>query len=276
MRTVCNVCRTILIPVFFILIFMSGCGQEKSGKLSDPWPVTDGQGVSRHYNLYLPAVKKPDMPLLVYFHGVMSEEFKDKPVLKGYTGSPVSETGLVPFCNAKGIILLEMLPSYSYRFLDVEAHGWSPLYREIDGVEKCIDKVVMEQGIRAGNVILAGISAGAVISHHLANRRPDHYEAVLSHSQAYIDEKNNLLTPDPGKGKFGVVFCYTKGDYNNLKELCLRSYEIYRRKGFNTVLLKDLHQGGHQWSSLTNGRLWRSVLNVSENNPGSNRHPAQN
>ena len=245
-------------------IFFFSCVREKTGKMSDPWPVSDSLGMKRNYNLYIPAVKKKDMPLLVYFHGVMSEGFRNKLVLKGYTGSPLRETGLIPFCSVNGILLLEVFPSYSYEFLDVEARGWSPLKDEIEGVERCIDMVISKKKTRKGNVFLAGISAGAVMAHHLANRRPDHYMAVLSHSQAYINETNGLLEPSMNDKKFGVVFCYTKGDYDNLKELCEKSFEIYKEKGYPAVLLRDLPPESHRWSESTNPRFWRLLVKLSQ------------
>jgi len=250
--------------LIFVIIIFSGftasCKDNNSGVLNNPISVFDENGVMRNYNLHLPDKSDGDSPLLVYFHGVRSEGFKNMPVLKGYTGSPLKETGLIPFCRMNGIALLEILPSYSYKFLDVKAYGWSPFEKEINGVEKCIDIVIENFNIDSGNVFLAGISAGAVLSHHLANRRPGKYKAILSHSQAYISENDEILYPEVSGDKFGVVFCYTKGDYDNLKEFCEESYNVYKKNGYNTVILRDLPLLGHKWSNSTNGRFWRSLI----------------
>lgn len=243
----------------------SGCTKNREGVLSNPIKVIDKNGVERNYNLHLPDKSDGDLPLLVYFHGVRSDEFKNKPVLKGYTGSPLKETGLKPFCRINGIALLEILPSYSYKFLDVKAYGWSPFEKEIDGIEKCIDVVLENFNIDSEEVYLAGISAGAVLSHHLANRRPGKYKAILSHSQAYISENNEILSPKVSGIKFGVVFCYTKGDYENLKEFCEKSYSVYKKNGYNSVLIRDLPPLSHKWSNSTNGRFWRSLLRTGGN-----------
>lgn len=258
---------TILLVGGFVLIkgLTTGHDVDKEAALHNPVRVVDKNGVTRNYKLYLPVKSDEDIPLLVYFHGVRSEGFRDKHVLKGYTGSPLIETGLIPFCRVNNIALLEILPSYTYRFMDLDAHGWSPFEKEIDGIEKCIDTISGKYNIDNRKIFLAGISAGAVMSNHLANRRPGKYKAIISHSQAYISEDNKVLIPD-GKGKkFGVVFCYTKGDYKNLKDICERSYKIYKENGYNTVLLRDLPPLSHKWSNSTNGRFWRSLLMTGGN-----------
>ncbi len=252
-----------------VLLTIPGCSKSESGKLTNPIEIVDSAGVTRNYNLYLPEKGEGDLPLLVYFHGVVSDGFKNMPVLKGYTGSPAAETGLVPFCNANKIILLEMLPSYTYKFLDVDASGWSPFDKEIDGIEKCIDTVIREYNIDRKKVYLAGISAGAVISNHLANRRPQKYSAILSHSQAYISENNVILEPVESEIKFRVIICYTKGDYKNLKDICESSYKKYKEKNFDVVLLRDLPPLSHKWSNSTNGRFWRLLQNERGNIPPS-------
>ncbi len=258
-----------IIILILILIIPAGsyfgCAKNSKRILSNPIEVIDKNGVERNYNLHLPEKSGGDLPMLVYFHGVRSQEFKNKPVLKGYTGSPLEETGLIPFCRMNGVALLEILPSYSYKFLDVKAYGWSPFEKEIDGIEKCIDLVVENFNIDSGNVFLAGISAGAVLSHHLANRRPGKYKAILSHSQAYISENNEILSPVIYGKKFGVVFCYTKGDYDNLKEFCEESYSVYKKNGYNPVILRDLPPLSHKWSNSTNGRFWRSLQRAGGN-----------
>jgi len=250
--------------VQILLLFIFGCAESSKGKLSNPIEIADSSGVIRNFNIYFPKKGEGELPLLVYFHGVRSEGFKDKPVLKGYTGSPVSETGLIPFCNANSIILLEILPSYTYKFLDVEASGWSPFEKEIEGIETCIDTVIKKYNIDSGQVYLAGISAGAVMSNHLANRWPGKFRGILSHSQAYISEKNEILEPiDSGK-KFKVIICYTKGDYQNLKDICESSYEKYKEHNYNVVILRDLPPSGHKWSNSTNGRFWRLLSGRNE------------
>jgi len=256
--------RFIFKTIIYLLIlivtfgFYLNCNKKSKGKLSNPVKIIDNNGVERNYNLYLPdTISKQKFPLIVYFHGVRSDGFKGIAVLKGYTGSPVAETGLIPFCNVNGIALLEILPSYSYKFLDVNAHGWSPFDKEIGGVEKCIDTVIDEYNIDVNNVYLTGISAGAVMSNHLANRRPGKYKAILSHSQAYISENNEILFPVDSIKKFRVIICYTKGDYRNLKDICEKSYEKYNEKGYDTVILRDLPPLSHKWSNSTNGRFWR-------------------
>jgi len=250
--------RFIIPAVIPLFLFFSGCGTSTPTVLNNPVRIVDAEGMVRNYTLYLPGKGNgEELPLLVYFHGVRSGEFKNIAVLKGYTGSPVSETGLIAFCRVNHIALLEILPSYSYKFMNVEAAGWSPIDREISGIETCIDAVAGNYNISQDNIYLAGISAGAVISHHLANRRPGRYRAVLSHSQAYINEKNEILTPTPGRGKFGVVFCYTAGDYENLKQLCESSYKVYKENGFEAVILRNLPPLSHMWSNSTNGRFWR-------------------
>ncbi|MCK5003954.1 MAG: prolyl oligopeptidase family serine peptidase [Candidatus Aminicenantes bacterium] len=258
-----------IIPYILILTVLTGsylcCNKKENGALSNPIEVIDKNGVERNYNLHLPDKSNSDFPLLIYFHGVRSDEFKNKPVLRGYTGSPLEETGLIPFCRINGIALLEILPSYSYKFLDVNAHGWSPFEKEIDGIEKCIDVVIENFSIDSGNIFLAGISAGAVLSHHLANRRPEKYKAILSHSQAYISENNEILSPVISGEKFGVVFCYTKGDYDDLKEFCEESYNVYKKNGYNSIILRDLPPISHKWSNSTNGRFWRSLLRTGGN-----------
>ncbi|MEN8154098.1 MAG: PHB depolymerase family esterase [Acidobacteriota bacterium] len=245
---------TILIMVFFI----SGCGKNKSKYeiLKTPFNVKDKFGTDREYKVFMPGSDKK-VPLLVYFHGVMSDKFKNMPVLKGYTGSPVEETGLIPFCRANRIALLVIKPAYSYRFLNVESYGWSPFEKEINGIEKIIDIIMAKFNIDREEVYLSGISAGAVLSNHLANRRPELYNAILSHSQAYISEDNRLLEPAAEGPKFGLVIGYTKGDYKNLIDICTKSYEIYKKNGYKAVLLKDLPPLSHKWSDSSNRRFWR-------------------
>ncbi|MEN8222242.1 MAG: PHB depolymerase family esterase [Acidobacteriota bacterium] len=256
MKSIKNILFFIVILQIVLLVF-PGCSKSVKGKLSNPIEIKDMNGVIRNYNIYFPERSDGDLPLLVYFHGVRSEGFRDKPVLKGYTGSPVKETGLIPFCKANKIVLLEILPSYTYRFLDVDAYGWSPFHKEFGGIEKCIDTVIDEYNIDMDNVYLAGISAGAVMSNHLANRRPGKYNAILSHSQAYISEKNDILVPVDSAEKFKVIICYTKGDYKNLKDICEQSYVKYKDNGFNAVILRNLPPLSHKWSNSTNGRFWR-------------------
>ena len=246
-----------IVIIHMFLLIPQGCSESERGKLSNPIEIVDSAGVIRNYNIYFPEKGEGDLPLIVYFHGVRSDGFKDKPVLKGYTGSPVEETGLLPFCNINKIVLLEILPSYSYKFLDVDAFGWSPFDKEIEGIEKCIDTVIDKYNIDGEKIYLAGISAGAVMINHLANRKPEKYRAILSHSQAYISENNEILDPADHERKFKVIICYTKGDYKNLKDICERSYKKYKESDYDVVILRDLPPLNHKWSNSSNGRFLR-------------------
>ena len=247
----------IIVFIHILLLVPQGCSKSDRGKLSNPIKIVDTAGLVRNYNIYFPEKGDGDLPLFIYFHGVRSDRFKEKPVLKGYTGSPVEETGLLPFCNTNKIVLLEILPSYSYKFLDVDASGWSPFGKEIGGIEKCIDTVIDEYNIDRNRVFLAGISAGAVMANHLANRRPEKYKAILSHSQAYINENDEILDPSDHEKKFRVIICYTKGDYKDLKDICERSYKKYKESGYDIVILRELPPLSHKWSKSSNGRFWR-------------------
>jgi len=252
----------IMFPILIgILILgpLTGCRKTEEGKFTNPIPIEDENGKVRNFNLYLPKGGGEGRPLLVYFHGVRSEKFKNIPVLKGYTGSPVEETGLIPFCNARCIVLLEILPSYSYRNLGVEAHGWSPFEKETGGIEKCIDSVIRKYDIQRDQVYLAGISAGAVMCNHLANRRPGVYRGILSHSQAHISETDEILDPVDTDNPFRVIIAYTKGDYRNLKEICELSYARYKEKGYPAFLIRDLPPKSHKWSNSSNARFWRML-----------------
>ena len=199
---------------------------------------------------------------MVYFHGVMSEGFKSIPALKNYTGSPVEQTGLIEFCKRQGIILLVPRSAYRYTFLDQEATGWLPFNKEIDGIEKMIDLVVEKYPVSSKDIYLVGISAGAGMCHHLANHRPDFYGAIFSHSQGYVNKNNRLLKPAVKGPGFGVVFCYTLGDYDNLIKICVESEKIYRQAGYLTVMLKNLSPESHSWDRASNRRFWRYLQKV--------------
>ena len=228
----------------------------EEGPLRTPFPVTDSLGNSREYRLFLPDKGKSPLPLLVYFHGVVSPGFKTIPGLREYTGSPIEETGWIPFCRARRIALLVPEARYEYTFLKQTSKGWLT-EKEMDGVEKIIDAVVAEYPIDKGRIFLAGISAGAVFSHFLANHRPAFYSAIVSHSQAYVSERNEVLEPAVPGPQFGIVFCYNIGDYKQLIGFCVKSEEIYRRAGYRTVLLPDLPPQGHAWSGENNARFWK-------------------
>ena len=204
--------------------------------------------------------------MLVYFHGVMSDGFQEIPTLKGYTGSPVEETGLIQFARANGILLVVPKPAYTYLFLDKKARGWLPFEKEMDGIEKMIETVIAEFPVDEQEVYLAGISAGAGICHQLANRNPNRYNAVLSHSQGYVGEGDGdrvLSPPQAGPG-FGVVFCYNRGDYPNLIAICEESEEKYRTAGYRTALLKNLPPMDHSWSKQSNRRFWRYLKELGQ------------
>ena len=247
-----------------LILALAGCRAPGPGKvLETPFPVVDQAGNAREYRLFLPDVKKGRLPLLVYFHGVISPCFKRIPSLKSYTGSPVEETGLVTFCRSRGIALLVPRAKYEYTFLNCPSVGWLTS-KEIDGVEKIIDTVAARFDIDGRRIYLAGISAGAVFSHFLANRRPRFYSAIVSHSQAYVSEGGEVLKPAEKGPRFGIVFCYNKGDYKQLVQFCIDSERVYRGEGYRTALLPDLPPKGHAWSSRNNERFWKLLLRLGQ------------
>jgi hypothetical protein len=250
--------------VLVLTVSASGCRGERSvGQvLETPYAVTDDLGSAREYRLFLPG-RKGRVPLMLYFHGVISPEFKRIPSLKNYTGSPVEETALIPFCREQGIALLVPKALYEYSFLKCRSTGWLT-EKEINGVEKIIDTVVEHYPVDRDRIYLAGISAGAVFSHYLANRRPSFYSAVLSHSQAYVDPGGVVLRPAEKGPRFGVVFCYNEGDYKNLIAFCVESERLYREDGYRTILVRDLPPRGHAWSSSNNGLFWRLLGSLGQ------------
>ena len=230
--------------------------------LDTPKPVVDRLGNLRHYRLFLPGLDRAPWPLLVYFHGVRSPQFKKIPTLRHYTGSPIEETGLIDFCRANGIALLVPEAFYEYTFLGCLSRGWV-IDKELDGVEKMIDQVAAEFDISRPEIYLAGISAGAVFGHFLANHRPEFYAGLISHSQAYIDADHQLLEPSRPGPQFGVLFCYNQDDYPELIDFCTASEKIYHGRGYRTALLGDLRPPGHQWSAINNRRLWRRLKSIA-------------
>jgi hypothetical protein len=247
-----------------LILALAGCRAPGPGKvLETPFPVVDQAGNAREYQLFLPDVKRGRLPLLVYFHGVISPCFKRIPSLKSYTGSPVEETGLVAFCRSRGIALLVPRAKYEYTFLNCPSVGWLTS-KEMDGVEKIIDTVAAHFDIDSRRIYLAGISAGAVFSHFLANRRPRFYSAIISHSQAYVSEGGQVLKPAEKGPRFGIVFCYNKGDYKQLVQFCIDSERVYRKEGYRTALLPDLPPKGHAWSSQNNERFWKLLLRLGQ------------
>jgi hypothetical protein len=257
--------RALLGAFALTLMLPVSCGRPSApGEvLKTPLPVTDQSGNSREYRLFWPGQSGAPHPLLIYFHGVISPDFKKIPSLKNYTGSPVEETGLIPFCRAHRIALLVPEAQYEYTFLRRPSKGWV-VEKEIDGVEKIIDTVVEHYPIERKSIYLAGISAGAVFSHYLANRRPRFYSAVLSHSQAYVNPEGVVLRPAEKGPRFGVVFCYNIGDYKNLIAFCEESERIYREDGYRTILLRDLPPRGHAWSSPNNARFWKLLRSLGQ------------
>jgi pimeloyl-ACP methyl ester carboxylesterase len=257
--------KALIEGIAFILMLAISCGRPSApGKaLETPFPVIDHWGNEREYRLFLPDQSGAPFSLLVYFHGVISPEFKTIPSLKKYTGSPIEETGLIPFCRARRIALLVPEAKYEYTFLGRPSKGWVT-EKEVDGVEKIIDTVVEHYPVDRGSIYLAGISAGAVFSHYLANRRPRFYSAVLSHSQAYVSPEGVVLRPAEKGPRFGVVFCYNVGDYKNLIDFCEESERIYREDGYRTVLLRGLPPRGHAWSSPNNARFWKLLRSLGQ------------
>jgi hypothetical protein len=245
-----------------LILALAGCRAPGPGKvLETPFPVIDQAGNAREYRLFLPDVKRGRLPLLVYFHGVISPCFKRIPSLKSYTGSPVEETGLVTFCRSRGIALLVPRAKYEYTHRGCTSVGWLTS-KEIDGVEKIIDTVAARFDIDGRKIYLAGISAGAVFSHFLANRRPRFYSAIVSHSQAHISWENELLKPAEKGPQFGVVFCYTKGDLRGIDQSCIESEKIYRGEGYRTALLPYLRPRRHAWSFTSDKLIWNTLLQV--------------
>jgi dienelactone hydrolase len=198
---------------------------------------------------------------LVYFHGAISPCFKTIPSFKSYTGSPVEETGLIPFCRSRGIALLVPWAKYEYTHRGCTSVGWM-IAKEIDGVEKIIDTVTARFNIDDRRIYLAGFCAGAVFSHHLANRRPRFCSGIVSHSQAHISWENELLKPAEKGPQFGVVFCYTKGDLRGIDQSCIESEKIYRGEGYRTALLPYLRPRRHAWSFTSDKLIWNTLLQV--------------
>jgi len=252
-------------PGLLLLAFaLLNCAPSRPARvLQTPYPVVDDSGNSRSYRLFLPTASARRQPLLVYFHGVISPGFSKIPALKNYTGSPVEETGLIRFCRSRGIMLLVPTARYEYTFLNCTSLGWL-IEKEVDGIEKIIDTVISRYPVDAGRVFLAGLSAGAGISHYLANRRPRSYSAILSHSQAYVGAKGEVLPPLAKGPQFGVVYGYNLGDYPNLIRICVESERLYRENGYRTVLLRDLPPRGHAWSAANNGRFWRLLNRLGQ------------
>lgn len=245
------------ILIFVLAAVLPSCrSAAPPSVLETPYRVVDNQGNPREYRVFLPGGKAGKLPLLVYFHGVISPAFKTMPGLKNYTGSPVEETGLIPFCRARGIILLVPTAKYEYTFLNSRCVGWQ-IEQEMDGVEKIIDAVIARAGVDPRRVYLAGLSAGAGFSHYLANHRPHFYSAIISHGQAYINQAEEVLPPAEKGPQFGVVFCYNQGDYENLIRFVIDSERLYRENGYRTILLRDLPPRGHAWSSANNERFWK-------------------
>lgn len=257
-----------------LLFFISpGCDQKQPDTyriLETPVPVTDALGASRHYRLYMPAATD-EVPLMVYFHGVWSECFKKNKALKGYTGSPIEETGLIRLCKIQQIALLVPTAHYEYTFLNCQAKGWSPFDKEIDGIEKIIDAVIGNYPISKQEIYLAGISAGAVMSNHLANRRPALYNAILSHSQGYISEDNQALQPQAEGPRFGVLIGYTRGDYKDLIPICTATAAAYTAHGYRTVLMDNLAPKNHSWAKESNSRFLRTLKKLGQYTAGNHK-----
>lgn len=251
--------RARILPLLVaVAVFLpTGCRHPAAPEVRrTPYPIVDRLGNHRTYRLFLPREEGKRIPLLVYFHGVVSEGFKKIPTLKKYTGAPIEETGLIPFCRANGIALLVPDALYEYQFLNCTARGWV-IEKEMDGIERMIDGIAARFPVSAKEIYLAGLSAGAVFCHYLANRRPYFYNGIVSHSQAYTSDQGAILEPAVKGPQFGVVFAYNKGDYPSLIAFCIESEQKYRQSGYRTALLKDLSPPWHQWSAENNRRFWR-------------------
>jgi predicted esterase len=252
----------LLLAAVSTIFAIPGCRRPDPAKvLNTPHTIVDRLGNHRTYRLFLPRTEKNPQPLLVYFHGVLAEGFRKIPTLKKYTGAPIEETGLISFCRANGIALLVPDALYEYRFLNCTSKGWV-IDKEMDGIEKMIDSVILRYPIAKQKVYLAGLSAGAVFSHFLANRRPYFYSGIVSHSQAYVSDRGTILEPAVKGPQFGIIFAYNKDDYSDLIAFCIESEQKYRQAGYRTALLKDLSPPWHQWSAENNRRFWRLLQKV--------------
>jgi len=270
----CAVLRLVPTILLFIIaaLFFCRCTREAKGHVQQtPFEIVDRLGNKRNYRVFFPprAGDKP-LPLIVYFHGVWSEEFSQKvPALKNYTASPIEETGLIELSRRKGFLLLVPEALYEFKSLrNCTAKGWK-MDEEIDGIEKIIDKVAVEYPVLKEKIYLTGISAGAVLCHHLANKRPYYYAAVLSHSQAFTNKegKGKVRKPAVKGPQFGVLFAYNEGDYPDLIKYCGESFQLYKEAGYRTELLKNVPPRGHTWSVQSNDRFW-SLLQKLSRKPG--------
>ena len=262
-----SICKIFLIVSFASILFLfQSCKKMQDYQiLKTPFSVIDKLGNSRDYKVYLPEIEvEGKIPLIVYFHGVRSECFKKYAGLKDYTGSPVEETGLIEFCKDNRIALLVPEPRYEYKFLNCICKGWSPFDKEIDGIEKIIDLVVEKYPIEKKRIYLVGLSAGAALTFHLANRRPQYYNAILSHSQGSVHVNLQYLKPSARGPKFGVLLAYTKGDYTNLIEICIKTERIYKAHNYRVILLKDLPPKSHKWSNANNNMFWEYLNKLGQ------------
>ncbi|MCK4764488.1 MAG: hypothetical protein KAW12_19975 [Candidatus Aminicenantes bacterium] len=265
--------RRIRVVLFFLIFCVLGAGffyyyakKETAAVLHTPFEIVDKSGNRREYRVFLPpwSGDKP-LPLLVYFHGVWSEEFKRLPALKHYTGSPIEETGLIELSKRKGFVLLVPEAFYEFKSLrGLPARGWQ-IEKEIDGIEKMIDRVAAEYKISKREIYLSGISAGAMFCHYLANKRPGVYAAIISHSQGYTDIEGRGIVLSPAKKgpRFGVLFAYCKGDYPNLIGYCKESCKKYKDAGYPVELLPDLLPPGHAWSSPSSEIFWNLLQKLA-------------
>ena len=259
-------CYVVVCCLTFFTFWFSGC-QKKPGQtvLNTPHKVVDSFGKQREYRLFYPIVNSGfRVPLLVYFHGVRSECFKQFPGLRNYTGSPVEETGLIEFCKNNNIALLVPEPAYEYKFHNCMCKGWSPFDKELDGVEKMIDLVVEKYSISEKRIFLSGLSAGAAFCFHIANRKPERYNSILSHGQGSLYEDLRYLMPTQPGPKFGVLLAYTKGDYKNLIEICQETEKIYKENNYKVLLLKDLPPENHRWSETSNELFWKYLNELGQ------------
>lgn len=244
-----------ILSLISIIVQSFFCINSTNDFISTPHKIYDKYGNFHEYKIFIPNKIKKPYTLLVYFHGVISKDFKKIPGLKNYDGSPVEKTKLINLAKKHRFILLAPSPIYRYRFLNCNARGWV-INKEIDGIEKLIDYYSKKYEIK--NIFLAGISAGAILTHYLADKR-NIYKGIISHSQGYEDGRGGVVKPKQKNIKYKVIFLYNKGDYKNIINIVEKSYKLYKRAKYPTFILRNVLPKGHQWSFYNNYKLWKLI-----------------